>query len=131
VFSCRSWTQPAPSRARYRGFPRTPLAEKSDRPRLDRRLSPPERPSLILTFIASRYGVGFGISMLIGTIFGAVNFIFALLVGPQTKGKVRDPDLVLASVGLRFPMHPGQACLRRCRHASPVRRPTPRACSVE
>ena len=34
--------------------------------------------------------------MLIGTIFGAVHFIFALLVGPQTKGKVLDPDLVLA-----------------------------------
>jgi MFS transporter, SHS family, lactate transporter len=51
---------------------------------------------LILTFIASHYGIGFGISMLIGTIFGAVNFVFALLVGPETKGKVLDPDLVLA-----------------------------------
>jgi len=86
---------------------------------------------LILPCIASHYGVRLGISILIGTIFGAVNFIFALLVGPETKGKVLDADLVLASVGLRFPMHPRQACLRRCRHASPVRRPTPRARSVK
>ena len=51
---------------------------------------------LILTGIASGYGVGFGISMLIGTIFGAVSFIFALLVGPETKGTVLDPKVVLA-----------------------------------
>ncbi|HEY1934620.1 MAG TPA: MFS transporter [Acetobacteraceae bacterium] len=51
---------------------------------------------LILTYIASHCGVGFGISMLIGTVFGAISFILALLVGPETKGKVLGPDLVLA-----------------------------------
>jgi SHS family lactate transporter-like MFS transporter len=51
---------------------------------------------LILTGVATNYGVGFGISMLIGTLFGAVSFILALLCGPETKGKVLDPDLVLA-----------------------------------
>jgi hypothetical protein len=34
--------------------------------------------------------------MLIGTVFGAISFILALLVGPETKGKVLGPDLVLA-----------------------------------
>jgi SHS family lactate transporter-like MFS transporter len=51
---------------------------------------------LILTGIATNYGVGFGISMLVGTVFGAFSFIFALLCGPETKGKVLDADLVLA-----------------------------------
>jgi MFS transporter, SHS family, lactate transporter len=51
---------------------------------------------LILTIIASNYGVGFGISMLIGTVFGAVSFILALLAGPETKGKVLDSKLMLA-----------------------------------
>lgn len=51
---------------------------------------------LILTGIATNYGVGFGISMLIGTIFGSVSFIFALLAGPETKGTVLDPKVVLA-----------------------------------
>jgi SHS family lactate transporter-like MFS transporter len=51
---------------------------------------------LILTYIASNYGVGFGISMLIGTLFGCFSFILALLAGPETKGKVLDHKLVLA-----------------------------------
>jgi SHS family lactate transporter-like MFS transporter len=51
---------------------------------------------LILTGIATNYGVGFGISMLIGTIVGAGSFILAVLCGPETKGKVLDPKLVLA-----------------------------------
>jgi MFS transporter, SHS family, lactate transporter len=51
---------------------------------------------LILTFIASNYQVGFGISMLIGTIVGAFSVICALLCGPETKGKVLDSELVLA-----------------------------------
>jgi MFS transporter, SHS family, lactate transporter len=48
---------------------------------------------LILTIVASNYGVGFNISMLIGTVFGAMNLILALLWAPETKGKVLDPDL--------------------------------------
>jgi SHS family lactate transporter-like MFS transporter len=51
---------------------------------------------LILTGIATNYGVGFGLSMLIGTIFGACSFVLAVLCGPETKGKVLDPKLVLA-----------------------------------
>jgi SHS family lactate transporter-like MFS transporter len=51
---------------------------------------------LILTGIATNYGVGFGISMLIGTMVGAASFILAVLCGPETKGKVLDPKLVLA-----------------------------------
>jgi MFS transporter, SHS family, lactate transporter len=51
---------------------------------------------LILTFIASDYGVGFGVSMLIGTAVGGVSFILALLCGPETKGKVLDSELILA-----------------------------------
>ena len=51
---------------------------------------------LILTFIATNYQVGFGISMLVGTIVGAFSFICALLAGPETKGKVLDAELVLA-----------------------------------
>jgi SHS family lactate transporter-like MFS transporter len=51
---------------------------------------------LILTYIASDYGVGFGVSMLIGTVFGGISFIIAVLCGPETKGKVLDSDLVLA-----------------------------------
>ena len=51
---------------------------------------------LILTGIATNYGVGFGISMLVGTMFGAFSFILALLCGPETKGKVLESELVLA-----------------------------------
>jgi len=51
---------------------------------------------LILTYIAADYGVGFGVSMLFGTVFGGISFILALLVGPETKGKVLDAELVLA-----------------------------------
>ena len=51
---------------------------------------------LILTYVATNYGVGFGVSMLIGTVFGGISFILAVLCGPETKGKVLDADLVLA-----------------------------------
>jgi hypothetical protein len=37
-----------------------------------------------------------GVSMLAGTVVGAVSSICALLLGPETKGKVLVPDLVLA-----------------------------------
>jgi SHS family lactate transporter-like MFS transporter len=46
----------------------------------------------ILTWIAANYGVGLNISMLIGTIFGAVNVIVSLLIGPETKAKILDPN---------------------------------------
>ena len=50
----------------------------------------------ILTYIAVTYDVGFGVSMLVGTVVGAVSFVCSLFVGPETKGKVLVPDLVLA-----------------------------------
>jgi SHS family lactate transporter-like MFS transporter len=49
----------------------------------------------VLTYIAVHYGVGFGTSMLVGTTVGLVSFVFALLVGPETKGKVLVSDLAL------------------------------------
>jgi MFS transporter, SHS family, lactate transporter len=50
----------------------------------------------ILTYIAVAYDVGFGVSMLVGTVVGAVSFVCSLFVGPETKGKVLVPDLVLS-----------------------------------
>jgi hypothetical protein len=34
--------------------------------------------------------------MLVGTVFGAVNFIVALLLSPETRGRELVPDLVVA-----------------------------------
>jgi MFS transporter, SHS family, lactate transporter len=49
----------------------------------------------ILSYIATAYGVGFGISMLVGTMVGLVSFCLALLFGPETKGKVLVADLAV------------------------------------
>jgi SHS family lactate transporter-like MFS transporter len=49
----------------------------------------------ILTYFAVHLHLGFGIPMLIGTVLGGVSFVAALLVGPETKGKVLTPDLVV------------------------------------
>jgi MFS transporter, SHS family, lactate transporter len=51
---------------------------------------------LILTFFASHYSTGFAVPMLVGTVFGALNFAFALVWAPETRGKVLVPDLVVA-----------------------------------
>jgi SHS family lactate transporter-like MFS transporter len=51
---------------------------------------------LVLTWFASHYGLGFAIPMLVGTCVGAASFVIALLLGPETKGKILIPDLVLA-----------------------------------
>jgi SHS family lactate transporter-like MFS transporter len=50
----------------------------------------------VLTYVAANYGVGLGVSMLAGTVVGAVSNICALLLSPETKGKVLAADLVLA-----------------------------------
>lgn len=50
----------------------------------------------ILTFFAIGWNLGFAIPMLIGTMFGLVNFIFAVALGPETKGTEMVPDLVVA-----------------------------------
>jgi SHS family lactate transporter-like MFS transporter len=51
---------------------------------------------LVLTWFASHYDLGFAIPMLIGTCVGAASFVIALLLGPETKGKILIPDLVVA-----------------------------------
>jgi MFS transporter, SHS family, lactate transporter len=50
----------------------------------------------ILTFFAINWNLGFAIPMLIGTMFGLVNFIIALALGPETKDVEMVPDLVVA-----------------------------------
>src|SRR5204863_1607376 len=37
-----------------------------------------------LTYFAIKYQLGFGIPMLVGTVVGAISFVLALLVGPET-----------------------------------------------
>jgi SHS family lactate transporter-like MFS transporter len=49
-----------------------------------------------LTYLAVDAGIGIGAAMMVGTIVGAVSLVAALLLGPETKGKVLVPDLVLA-----------------------------------
>lgn len=49
----------------------------------------------IVTFFAINYELGFAIPMLIGTVVGCISFIIALLLGPETKGKVLVPDLLV------------------------------------
>jgi SHS family lactate transporter-like MFS transporter len=41
----------------------------------------------VLSYFAGTRGLGFALPMLIGTCLGGVSFIFALLLGPETKGR--------------------------------------------
>jgi SHS family lactate transporter-like MFS transporter len=50
----------------------------------------------ILTYFAVDHQMGFAIPMLIGTVVGCASFVFALLLGPETKGKEMTADLVVA-----------------------------------
>ena len=54
--------------------------------------------SPILTYFASdpSWNLGFAIPMTIGAMFGLVNFVIALLLGPETKDVEMVPDLVVA-----------------------------------
>jgi SHS family lactate transporter-like MFS transporter len=49
----------------------------------------------VLTYFAIDYQLGFAIPMLIGTTFGLVSVIVALLCSPETKGHVFTSDLVV------------------------------------
>ncbi|MBV9758685.1 MAG: hypothetical protein JO047_16700, partial [Alphaproteobacteria bacterium] len=49
----------------------------------------------VLTYFAVHLNLGFGVPMLIGTVVGGISFVLALLVGPETKGKILVPDLVV------------------------------------
>ena len=50
----------------------------------------------VLAYFATTWQLGLAIPMLFGTVLGAANFITALLVSPETKGKEMVPDLVVA-----------------------------------
>ena len=50
----------------------------------------------VLAFLATQWGIGLALPMLLGTCLGASSFIVALLLGPETKGKEMAADLVLA-----------------------------------
>jgi hypothetical protein len=52
----------------------------------------------LLTFFATdpSWNLGFAIPMTIGAMFGLVNFVVALLLGPETRGVEMVPDLVVA-----------------------------------
>jgi hypothetical protein len=48
----------------------------------------------VLAYLATSWQLGLAIPMLVGTVVGAPSFIIALLLGPETKGKVLALDLV-------------------------------------
>ncbi len=49
----------------------------------------------VLVYFAGAYGVSLAIPMLIGTVGGLISFILAVLCGPETRGKILVPDLVV------------------------------------
>jgi hypothetical protein len=49
-----------------------------------------------LTFLAERFGTGLAEPMIIGTWVGCLAWAAAAFFGPETKGKVLVPDLVVA-----------------------------------
>lgn len=50
----------------------------------------------VLTYFAVTWHIGFATPMLIGTVFGAVSFIVALLFSPETRGTQLSAEVVLA-----------------------------------
>jgi len=50
----------------------------------------------IVAYFATVWGLGYAIPMMIGTMIFALSYVFALLVGPETKGKQLVADLVVA-----------------------------------
>jgi SHS family lactate transporter-like MFS transporter len=50
----------------------------------------------VITYFAANFQTGFAIPMLIGTVAASISFVLALLMGPETKGKVLVADLVVA-----------------------------------
>ncbi len=51
---------------------------------------------LVLTFFAEYYQVGLVIPMLVGTVAAAASVVIALLISPETKGKVLVAELQVA-----------------------------------
>jgi MFS transporter, SHS family, lactate transporter len=50
----------------------------------------------VLTYFATTWNVGFAIPMMIGTTVGCVSIIVAILLSPETKGKVLSAELSVA-----------------------------------
>ena len=50
----------------------------------------------IVAYFATTWGLGYAIPMMIGTMVFALSYIIALVVGPETKGKVLVADLQVA-----------------------------------
>jgi len=50
----------------------------------------------LVTYFATSYDLGFTTPMLVGACVGAASWTLALVFGPETKGKVMVPDLVVA-----------------------------------
>jgi SHS family lactate transporter-like MFS transporter len=48
----------------------------------------------VISYLAVEQHLGYATPMLVGTIFGAGCVILALLVGPETKGKMFVPELM-------------------------------------
>jgi hypothetical protein len=51
---------------------------------------------LILTYLAAHFGTGLALPMIVGTWIGWIAWAVAAFYGPETKGKVLVPDLVVA-----------------------------------
>ena len=51
----------------------------------------------VLASLAAGQPLGFAVPMLISTCGAALVFVLALLIGPETKGKVLVPQLTLAA----------------------------------
>ena len=51
---------------------------------------------LVLTFFAEHYQIGLVIPMLVGTVAAAMSVVIALLISPETKGKVLVAELQVA-----------------------------------
>src|SRR5579863_226029 len=51
---------------------------------------------LVLTLLAAHFGTGLAVMMIIGTWLGCAAWATAAFYGPETKGKILVPDLVLA-----------------------------------
>jgi MFS transporter, SHS family, lactate transporter len=51
---------------------------------------------LVVTFFAEHFGTGLAVPMIIGTWVGAIAWAVAAFFGPETKGTVLVPDLVVA-----------------------------------
>jgi len=51
---------------------------------------------LVLTFFAEHYQLGLVIPMLVGTVAAAISVVIALLISPETKGKILEAELSIA-----------------------------------